>query len=146
MIGQNFSPTNNQDQPYGNQGGMAPLQQAIQILRIRMPHLFGGAPSPLAGAGPAMMPPRGVPPLPLPGGGPMDGGGGPVNPLPPPGGGGGRDIWGGPNKNPNPGMPVVNYTPPPALPGGTAGPNPPGTFNPPPFGPRPPMGPRRQPR
>ena len=43
VIGQDFSPNSNdpQFQQQQGSGGGSPLQQAIQILRIRMPHLFG---------------------------------------------------------------------------------------------------------
>lgn len=130
-IGQNFSPTNNDPNAQPQQGaGGQPIQQAIQILKLRFPHFFGGnSPSPLAGAGAAMMPPGASPmPLPLPGGGmpPMGGQGAqplpmPMMPMP--------QMGGGP-QSPMGGQPVIHYQPPPPMPGGTAGPNPPGVFPP----------------
>lgn len=52
MIGQSFSPTQQdngyQQRPQGG-GQDTPLQQAIQILQLRMPHVFGAmAPAPAA--------------------------------------------------------------------------------------------------
>lgn len=130
-IGQNFSPTqqnggDNFQQPQG--GGLAPIQQAIQILRIRFPHAFGAMqPSPLAGGGQAMTGPSPLPIPMLPGGqqpgqaaqpmpmAPMPSFGGPAQAQPPQGA-------------QAPASPVIHYQPPPAPPGGTAGPNPPGVF------------------
>lgn len=159
MIGQQFSPFSQQDDPRMQQqqpGGGDNIQQAIQILRIRYPHVFGGySPSPLAGPGSAMMPPRPSTPMPL----PMPGGmqspmGGPSMPGPSFGGGtfGGGSPWarpggeGGGGGGSEPTKPVINYIPPPPIPGGTAGPNPPGLFPPTEF-PRPrPQAPTRVPR
>lgn len=135
MIGQSFSPTQQPgsgDQQFQPQpDALAPLQQAIQVLRIRMPHLFGAmAPAPpalLQGGG--GMPPQAQPlPVPMvpgmpslpgvatamqPQGQPQPSFGQPYQ-VPPQSGGG----------MPPPKNPTVHYQPPPQPPGGTAGPNP----------------------
>jgi hypothetical protein len=158
MIGQSFSPFNTgggQDDPrQAQQGSGSPIQQVIQILKLRMPHVFGaGAPAPgsLMSPGAAMMPPRPSQPtpLPMPGGMPPSPMGGPSMPFPgplptprvgdpfgaPSGGGGGQE----------PPKPVIHYQPPPTPPGGTAGPGPGGGQPPQPFR-RPRPAPTRVPR
>lgn len=60
LIGASFQPGNTEDQnnpqfrdSVGPNGAVGPnIGQAIQILRIRMPHVFGMAPSPLLAGGP----------------------------------------------------------------------------------------------
>lgn len=53
MIGQSFSPIQSQgtdqQRPQAGGTGSAPVQQAIEVLRLRMPHVFSGG-SPLMGA------------------------------------------------------------------------------------------------
>ena len=67
MIGTSFSPldpgTGSQQRP--DQGGNAtPLQQAIQVLQLRIPHLYN-APSPLAATGGGSQAPIGFDPMDL---------------------------------------------------------------------------------
>lgn len=143
MIGQNFSPT---DQTMGQRpqptGAVDPLQQAIQVLQLRMPHVYGAnapAPSPLLQSQGAPMgfnlqavlqhllgiaPQQGMG---LPGG---TAGPGPMAPIPsgprvelPPGSGGPAAGGTAP-----PFTPAVHYQPPPMPPGGTAGPGPIGPY------------------
>lgn len=54
MIGQSFSPIqdsgdNTAQRPAQGGSGSAPVQQAIEVLRLRLPHIFSGG-SPLMGA------------------------------------------------------------------------------------------------
>jgi hypothetical protein len=146
MIGQQFSPFSHQD-PTGQQSNDpgSNVQQAIQILRIRYPQVFGGyMPSGVMGPGAAMAPPRPSMPMPL----PMPGGPGPMGgpsmpgpgPLPTPTFGGPAAPPQAPGRPPAPAPdPVIHYQP---LPGGTAGPNPRPGFP----RPRPNPQPRRLPR
>jgi len=140
VIGQDFSPNSNDPQFQQQQGsGASPLQQAIQILRIRMPHLFGGgapaAPQLLHGGGFAPPTPLPFPTMPFQGGGPMMGN--PGSPMAPPSMAGGQGgpmappsapmpSFGGPQngQGAKPGVPGLHFQPPPPTPGGTAGPNP----------------------
>lgn len=136
-IGQNFSPTQNDPQQQPQAG--SPIQSVIQVLKLRFPHVFGAmapaAPGLLAGN--SMMPPSGASPLPLPGGmapGTMPS----ASPLPMPQimqPSGPQALQGGGTVQ----SPVLHYQPNPSLPGGTAGPNPPGIFPPQNGGRRPPL-------
>lgn len=140
MIGQSFSPMqdpNSQMQrPLAGDGGAAsPLQNAIQVLQLRMPHFFGGtapAPAPLLQS-------QGAPPgfnvmalLQRLMGGQM-GGGGAQAPMVGAPGQAGPSLGGGMAPGGSQGpigslMPSISYLPPPP-PGGTAGNGP---FTPPP--------------